>query len=149
MDENAYSPNVYIFIVFLVVDHLWRQVIKRPANGFPSVGRRVHAPPEVCNLQRAQTIQQILRLYVPMDDILLMHVCQRLAQLQYIIGGPFLSESSFWLLFEFLEEFTAWSVFQDEVDLVFIVEKAMHFEDVFVLQMCLDLDFSPELVLHV
>ena len=51
--EDAQAPQVYLLVVHGTLDHLWWEVVERPAHRCaPAVGR-VHRPTEVSNLDVA------------------------------------------------------------------------------------------------
>ena len=60
-----------VTVVLLVDNHLWGQVIQRAAEGVSPRCWRMDRPPEIRDLQCVfQANQDILRLDVPMDDVL-------------------------------------------------------------------------------
>lgn len=62
------------------LNHLRRQIVQRATHRLAPARRRMHRPPKVCNLQvPIQPQQQVLRLDVPMDDMLRVAVAERLS----------------------------------------------------------------------
>lgn len=87
--------------------------------------------------------QYILRLDIPMNDILLMQILQPLYHLIYHLRRLLLLKPL--LLLQQLIQLAVGCVFHDDIDLSLIVEVTVHLEDVRVLQVAVDLDLAPQL----
>lgn len=85
--------------------------------------------------------QYILRLDIPMNDILLMQILQPLYHLIYHLRRLLLLKPL--LLLQQLIQLAVGCVFHDDIDLSLIVEVTVHLEDVGVLQVAVDLDLAP------
>ena len=58
-----------------VIDHLWRQVVHRPAHCLAPVAGSVNTPSEIANLELAvEAEKQVLWLDVSVDDALRVQV---------------------------------------------------------------------------
>lgn len=77
-----------------------------------------------------------------------MAVLQGIGQLGHIFARSGLVESSAGLLLKVFVHFPSWRKLQDQIDLVIVPEVAEHSQNVWVSQVCLDLDFSAELMFH-
>ena len=106
----------------------------------------MHAPTEVGQLDRAEAIEKVLWLDVPMDDVLLVDVLERLDHLPDVVRSFLLRVLL--LCFQVFVEFTLGAVLENQVDLIFVEEEAVELNNVRVSQMTLDLDLSPQLVLN-
>lgn len=73
----------------------------------------MHTPAVVCELNYAQAVQKILRLDVPMDDILRMNVFEGLADLVDVTSGFLLGIVAVLRRLELFVQLTLGTVFQD------------------------------------
>lgn len=105
----------------------------------------MHAPAKVCQLDSAEAIEQVLRLDIPVDNVLRVDVLESLDHLPDVVRCLLLRVAL--LRAEVLVELPFWAVLEDEVDLVLVEEEAVELDDVGVAQMALDLDLSSQLVL--
>lgn len=105
-------------------------------------------PAEVGDLEVVvEADEEVLRLDVPVDDVLAVAVEQRAGQLRDKCGRCALVKVL--PVLEDLVELPLGGIFEDEVDTGVIVEVAEEAEDVGVPQVGLDLNLSAQLVLHV
>ncbi len=78
INQYAHAPYINLIAILNVkTDHLWRQIVRCPADSLALVGWCMAGPAEICQVNRLVTPEQILRLYVPMDHLLLVTVLQR------------------------------------------------------------------------
>ena len=73
----------------------------------------MHAPTKVGQLDYTQAVEQVLRLDIPVDDVLRMNVLERLADLKDVTSGLDFVIAAVWLAFEVLVELTLGTVLQD------------------------------------
>ena len=106
-------------------------------------------PPEVRNFDGAHAVQQVLRLDVPVDHVLVVQIPQSKRQLTNVVCRSSLSEALVWLLFELFVKFTTWRVLKNKINFLFVPEETVHAQDIFMPKMALNFDFSSELVLNV
>lgn len=129
------------------LDHLGGQVIERAAQGVAAGGRGVDGPTEVGDLHvvlRAQ--EEIFRLDVAVYHVLRVAVPHGRAKVGDEPGrGPF-GECATGR--ELLVQLAPGTVFQYEVDVLVVVEVAVHAKDVTVAEVGLNLDLPTKLVLH-
>lgn len=108
----------------------------------------MHTPSKVTQLDCAKRVEEILRLDITMHDVFLVEILEGLNHLADVVGTPFLSKVLVRLVLELLVEFTFGTVLQDQVNPFFIIEEAIHLENVLVSQMALDFNLSSQLVLY-
>ena len=147
--KDAKAPDVDGPVVHLcttTLDHLRRQVVQSAAHSGASVRRSVHTPPEVSQLDRAQAVQQIFRLDVPVDYVLRVDVLQGLDHLPDVVCCLDLGVAA--LCPQIFVELTLRAILQDQVNLVVIEEEAVELNNVRVAQVALDLNLPPKLVLN-
>jgi hypothetical protein len=82
------------------------------------------------------------------DHVFTVNVLQSLRNLVDDVGSFRLFEPSKWLRLQLTVYLTAWSVLQDQVELLCIKEETIHRENVLVAQMAPDLNLSLELPLN-
>lgn len=149
--KDAKAPDVHLVIVGDAVlatpgKHLRRQVVERAAHCLSAILRRVHAPTEVCQFYRAQTVEQVLWFQVPVDHIARMDVLESLNDLIDVVRGLFFCVVTVGLSLHLPVELTLRAILEDKVNLLLVVEEAVKLEDVFVSQMALNFDLAPQLV---
>mmetsp|Transcript_21606 Transcript_21606/g.44583 ORF Transcript_21606/g.44583 Transcript_21606/m.44583 type:complete len:271 (-) Transcript_21606:618-1430(-) len=145
VQQHPQRPRVHLLIVLLSLDHLRGKVVQRPAHGVPPRSRRVHTPPEIRNLDIVvRPEKQILRLDIPVNDVLRMAVTKRLTEIANELGRRPLRKPP--LGSEPLVQLSARTVLQNQIDVLIVVEIAVHPQDVLVPQMRLDFDLAAQLV---
>ncbi|KAF5315292.1 hypothetical protein D9619_007381 [Psilocybe cf. subviscida] len=122
------------------------QVIKRATERHPPVPRRMHTPPKVANLELPiDPKQQILRLNIPVNNMLTMQIRQRIRHLVDVPRAPPLREPV--QLRELLVQLALARELEHEEDALLVVEVPVQAQDVGVPQVLLDLDLAPDLLL--
>jgi hypothetical protein len=71
--QHSHTPNVDLTVVALVSHHFGRGVERSAALGAPEEGR-VDCPSEVAYFYSVFMQKDVLRLNVPVDDIIFMHI---------------------------------------------------------------------------
>ncbi len=66
--------------------HLRRQVVQSATHRFSAIRRRMHTPAKVCQFYNSQTVEEILRFDIPMNNVLAVDVLERLANLMYVVS---------------------------------------------------------------
>lgn len=113
--------------------HLGRKVVEGSAEGLAPITGCMTGPAEVGEFDCVIETEEILRLYVPVDDVLLVDVGERLRDLVDDVRTLGLVKAAPWSVFEFLVELATRNVLKNHVDLVLIIKEAVEGEDVFVL----------------
>lgn len=149
--QHPEAPQVHLLIVPIVLaagpDHLGRQVIERAAQRLAPVIRRVHAPPEIGNLDLpVDAHEDILGLDIPMDNVLAVEVAQRRSHLRNVLRGLPLGEPV--LAAQVLVQLALAGELEDQKDALAVVEVAVQLEDVGVSQVALDLNLAANLLLN-
>ncbi len=85
----------------------------------------------------------ILRLEIPVDNLIFVHVVQGFKCLMKDIFGQGFGNLAF--LFQEIVQFTRVTQLQHQVNVLIVAEKCVHLDDVWMLQETLDLDFSDHL----
>lgn len=88
----------------------------------------------------------VLRLDISMDDAFVMHILQGRNDLLTVVCCFFFRKA--YLGSEFLEK-TLGTIFQNEVDILGIMEKSIHLQNVRVIHVHLKLDLPEDLVDHI
>ena len=146
VQEDAQRPNVDHLVVLPSLDHFGGKVVQSAAQGVAAGGGGVDRPAEVGDLDLALGAdEEVLRLDVAVDDVLLVAVGQGLAEVGNVPGRGALGEAA--AVGQLLVQFASGTVLEDEVDPLGVEEVAEHAEDVAIAQVGLDLDLAAELVL--
>lgn len=87
--------------------------------------------------------QDILRLDIPVDDITIVHELNRVADLPRDTPHALLAETA--LFFEVVVDVPAAAELQHEVKVVLVCEEGVQLDDIGMVQVALDLDFSDQL----
>lgn len=90
--------------------------------------------------------EDVLRLYVPMDDVLFMDVVKSQCDLSYVPCGSMLFKLFSWLLYEFVEELAVFCKLKDKVYGKIIFEMVIEFDYVGMVELVHDLDFCFDVV---
>ena len=69
------------------------------------------------------TEEQVFGLYVPVNYSLFVHEGHAVAELSDDGGGCFFGKAAFWLFFEDFVDFTAWGIFEYQVDTFLVMEE--------------------------
>lgn len=137
---------VHALIVHLLLHDLRWEVIQRPAHRLAPISRRVHAPPEICNLQLTiQAYEDVLRLDIPMHDMLGVQVQQRVRHLVYIPRTAAVAKAP--LLSQLFIQLAFGGELEHKEDARGVVEVAVESQDVGVAQVLLDFDLAADLAL--
>lgn len=153
--EDAERPRVDALVVRLLAHHLRREVVERAAHRLAPQVRRVHRPAKVRDLHHpVRPDQQVLRLDVAVDHVLLVakvqrvrqrldvlfspveNVCEKLAGTdESVCCGHRTNNSSTRLgeaadIAQNLEELAALRKLEDEEDAPLVVEEAVHPQNV-------------------
>lgn len=88
--QDAETPQVHLLVVIILLasrlDHLRRQIVQSPTHSIPPVVWRVHAPPEIRDLDLSMDANQdILRFDIPMHDVLFVQMLQRGRHLRNVL----------------------------------------------------------------
>lgn len=105
-------------------------------------------PTEVCQLDCSLAVQEVFRLEISMDNLLLVKILKCLHNLPRVVRCLLLVESSIWRLLEFLEKFAADCILKNQVNLLLVPEEAIEPANVVVSQVRLNFDLSSQLCLH-
>lgn len=133
--------------MFLSLHHLRREIIKRTTERLPSISRRVDAPSKIPNLELSiDPKEQVFRFDVPMDNVLVMEIHQRVRHLVDVPRTPSLRERA--VLAQLLVELAFARKLEHEKDPLLVVEVAVQSEHIRVSQVLLYLDLPPDLFLH-
>lgn len=144
--QDAQSPMVNAFGVFLSFNHFWWKIIQSSAHCLPSVSRGVDTPAKVSNLEfPVYTEEQVLGLDIAMDNVLAMEVHQRVGHLVDVARAPLLTELA--ELAQLSVKLSLAGELEHEEDTLLIMEVAVEAEDVGVAQVLLNFDFTPSLFL--
>ena len=81
-----------------------------------------------------------------MNHVSRVNVLERADHLQDVVGGAWLRVAAAWLGKHVLVKLAFGAVLKNQVNFLLIVEKSVKLEHVFVPQVTLDLDFTPQLV---
>lgn len=148
--QNAQTPQVNLFVVVVLrrarLDHLGREVIQRAAHGLPPVVGSMDAPAEIRDLDLAvDADQDVLRLDIPVDNMLAVQVSQRGSHLGNVLGGLPLGEAV--RAAKMLIQLALAGELQDQKDTLAVVEVAEHLQDARMAQVALDLNLTTDLAL--
>jgi len=147
--ENPEGPQVDLLVVHVPLDHLGRKIVQRSAHRRASRRRRVYGPPEIGDFKIAFCVEeQVLRFNIPVDHFFAVAVSQGVRHLADVFGRRGVVEAAVGLFLHRLVHLAARRELEDEVDARLVVEVAEQAEDVGVAEMRLDLDLSPQLMLH-
>jgi len=147
--EHPEGPQVDLLVVHVPLDHLGRKVVQRSAHRRSPRRRRVNGPPEIGDFKIAFCVEeQVLRFNIPVDHFFAVAVSQGVRHLADVFGRRGVVEAAVGLLLHRLVHLAARRELEDEIDARFVVEVAEQAEDVGVAEMRLDLDLSPQLMLH-
>jgi len=147
--ENSETPEINLVIMEGSLYHFWWQIVQSPAHcPSPTVGS-VDGPAKISNLDVALGVQQqVFRLDISMNHLLTVTVGESIRHLADVTSGQWLLKPPLGLLLQALVEFSLGSELQDEVDPTLVVEISKETEDIWVSEMGLNFNFSPQLVLH-
>lgn len=120
----------------MLLDHFGRGVDGRAAEGVPEQ-RGVHCPPEVADLHHLLVHEDVLRLDVPVDDVLLVHVLDCLGDLLNDLPDFLLTVCSLPFLKVF-KQIVAQAGLQQEVHILVVHEEVVEAHDVGVVEVALD-----------
>ena len=109
----------------------------------------MHAPTEVSQLDHTKAVEQVLRLDVPMNNVLRVDVSERLADLEDVARGLDFVIPALRLAFKVFVELTLGTILQDQVYPVIVVEEAVQLNHILVPQVALNFDLSAQLVRYV
>lgn len=108
----------------------------------------MNGPPKVSEFDLIIYGQQyIFRLDVSVDDLVIVGVFQCLDHLVDVECRSLLTELALFL--QYFVQLPVWGVVQNDVDPPLVVEKTMHIQNVWMLQVTVDLYFSPQLEYNV
>jgi len=144
--QYAQAPYVNSLVVASMAarEHLWRQVVSRAAESLASSRWSMHTPPKVSKFYYPITVEKVFRLEVSMDHVFGVHVDEAVYDLRNVIGCLRLRVALLHL--QVVEQLTFDCILQNQVDSVFIIEEPVHSQDVWVVQMRLDLHFALKLL---
>lgn len=97
VSKDSNTPDVDGVVVVRILNHFRREVVKGPTHSFSAVLGAVGAPPKICELDDSIAIQQILWLYVSVNDVLVVHVLESLDNLVHVLGSFGLRKPFFFL----------------------------------------------------
>ena len=144
--QHADAPQVYSVVVLRSFEYLRGSVVKSAAVSLPPLVAN-RSPPEVAQLPHLVRQHDVLWLYVPVGNSLVVQVFYGLGHVFDLAGRLLLRER--FVLFHLSEQRALLHVLQYEVDELFVVETSVYSEDVLVVAETLDFDLEKELVLHV
>lgn len=127
--------------------HLGWEVVEGAAQSFAAIAGCVAGPAEVGEFDGVEGAEEVLRLDVPVDDVLLVDVGEGLRDLVNDVGALGLIEAAPRRVLELLVELAARDVLQNHVDLVLVEEKAVDGQDVLVLEVEANFNFPLQLLL--
>jgi hypothetical protein len=86
--EDAEGPVVHGVVVVLVLDHLGREVVERAAERRAARGGGMDGPAEIRDLEVAALAdEEVLGLDVAVDDVLAVHLVERLGERCDVLRG--------------------------------------------------------------
>jgi len=106
----------------------------------------VHTPAVVGELDNAEAVEQVLRLDIPMNDVLRVNVLQGLTYLENVAGRFLLRVMALRLRFQVLVQLALGAVLEDQIDLVIIEEESVELHHILVAQVAVNLHLSPQLM---
>lgn len=106
----------------------------------------INCPSEITNLEHSKTIQYVLRLDIPMNDTIRVQVANSTNYLSEIVAWQFLCKICF--LSDLSKEASIGGKLQQQIYLLFIIKKPIHFEDIWMVRIHLDLDLLDQLRFH-
>jgi hypothetical protein len=121
------GPNINPLIIAASLNNLRRHIVNSPTKSLPLteisknlLDRRISRPAKVTHLDHFVLNENILRLDVPVDDVLVVHVLERRYALFSVVGCLLFAEfnlcySHMYVLAQFSEQALV-AVFQDQVN---------------------------------
>jgi hypothetical protein len=105
----------------------------------------VHAVSEIGEFDLIlESEKDVLRLDVAVEYIFGVHVAQRVGDLGYVLRSRVFVETTLFLLLQAREQAAARRIFEDEVDVLVVVEPGEQFENVLVCEVLVDFDFAAD-----
>jgi len=144
--QNANTPQIQPIIIILLKCNLGANIIRGSTISPPLLlpMRDMYRPAKISELNVIiDRKQYILGLDIPVYDFKRMQVGDSLNHLVDVLGCPLLLKAR--LLLQDLVELTLGGVVQDDVDLLLVVEEAVHLQDVSVAEVAVDLDLTTQL----
>ena len=157
VEQDAERPDVQLVVVLPMVDHLRCHVLECATEGvalaFVELAIVVHVhlaftrPAKVADLQHVVLVhEQVFWLQVSMDEAVLVEEVDASDRLDEEIKRGLLAEAL--LLPNQGEQVALGHVLHDQVNVLVVLQVRIHSHDVDVLQFLMNLDLSPEGLLH-
>ena len=157
VEQDAKRPDVQLVVVLPMVDHLRCHVLECATEGVAlalvelAIVVHVHLtftrPAKVADLQHVVLVhEQVFWLQISMDEAVLVEEVDASDRLDEEIKCGLLAEAL--LLPDQGEQVALSHVLHDQVNVLVVLQVRIHSHDVYVLQFLMNLDLSPESLLH-
>ena len=148
--ENTYVPYINLVVILLFLNNLRRRIQRSPTPGIPQK-RRMYGPAKITyfdNILRYFFVylmeQNVLRLDISMDYVLIMHEFYRMTYLFHHLTNLLFNKSA--LFSQGWVDISSQTRLKDQVKVFFVTEKGVELDYVWMVQETLDLDFSHQLI---
>lgn len=145
--KHPHTPYIDLLAVAVAIKHLRRDVVQRPAERHPFRGV-AGGQPEIAELGHTIAKQDVLRLQIPVDDVVVVHLLESHTDIPDDLSCLLLTQVLVFLLLEVAEEVALIRQLRHQVDRRSIRKVAVELEDVGMVVAGMQLDLPLDLPLQ-